>query len=119
MPNCAAPNCTNRSNEENGKNKTFHKLPAEPRKLFEKTKSGKLRFKQQYSKVTQLWVVKIIREPKDRVYIQDLMDEVIYIQTTKEIYHMPKLINIPKTIAQIERPDKDEAIKNVRTRFSF
>ena len=28
------------------------------------------------------------------------MDEVIHIQTTKEIYHMPKLINIPKTIAQ-------------------
>ena len=84
-----------------------------------KTKSGKLRFKQQYSKVTQSWVVKTIREPKDRVYIQHLMNEVIHIQTTNEIYHMPKLINIPKTIAQIERPDKDEAIKNVRTRFSF
>ena len=36
MPNCGAPNCTNRSNEENGKNKTFHKLPAESRKNIRK-----------------------------------------------------------------------------------
>ena len=35
-----------------------------------KTQSDKLRFKQQYSKVTQSWVVKQIPEPKDRVYIQ-------------------------------------------------
>ena len=40
MPNCGAPNCTNRSNEENGKNKTLHKLPAESlnhEKIFEKS----------------------------------------------------------------------------------
>lgn len=48
-----------------------------------KTKSGKLRFKHQYSKVTQSWVVKTIREPKDRVYIQHLVDEVTHIKTTK------------------------------------
>ena len=41
----------------------------------DKTQSGKLRFKQQYSKVTQSWVVKQICEPKDGVYIQHLMDE--------------------------------------------
>ena len=47
-----------------------------------KTQSGKLRFKQQYLKVTQSWVVKQIREPKDKVYIQHLMDEVMYIQNS-------------------------------------
>ena len=41
MPNCGAPNCTNRSNEENGKNKTFHKLPAESRKNIRKRVAGK------------------------------------------------------------------------------
>ena len=40
-----------------------------------KTQSDKLHFKQQYSKVTQSWVVKQICEPKDGVYIQHLMDE--------------------------------------------
>ena len=83
-----------------------------------KTQSGKLRFKQQYSKVTQSWVVKQIREPKDRVYIQHLMDEVRCIQNSNEKCELPKLGNIPKTIAQIEKPNKDEVIKNIRTRFS-
>ena len=82
------------------------------------TQSGKLRFKQQYSKVTQSWVVKQIREPKDRVYIQQFMDEVMYIQNSSERFELPKLENITKTIAQIEKPNKKEAIKNIRTCFS-
>ena len=36
MPNCGASNCTNQSNKENGKNKTYHKLPAESRKNIRK-----------------------------------------------------------------------------------
>ena len=72
-----------------------------------KTKSGKLHFKQQ------------IREPKDRAYIQHLMDEVMYIQNSNEKYESPKLENIPKTITQIEKPNKEEAIKNIHTRFSI
>ena len=83
-----------------------------------KTQSGKLRFKQQYSRVTQSWVLKQIREPKDRVYIQHLMDEVMYIQNSNENYELPKLENIPKNIAQIEKPNKGGAIKNMRTLFS-
>ena len=83
-----------------------------------KTQTGKLRVKQQYSKVTQTLVVKQIREPKDRIYIQHLMDEVMYIQNSNEKYGLPKLENIPKTIAQIEKPNKEEATQNIRTRFS-
>ena len=33
-------------------------------------------------------------------------------------YELPKRENILKTIAQIEKPNKEEAIKNIRTRFS-
>ena len=29
MTNCGAPNCTNWSDSDNGRNKTYHKLPAE------------------------------------------------------------------------------------------
>ena len=83
-----------------------------------KTQSGKFRFKQQYSKVTQSWVVKQIREPKDRVYIQHLMDEVMYIQNSNEKYELPKFENIPQTIPQIEKPNKEEAIKNMCPPFS-
>ena len=31
MTNCGAPNCTNRSDADNGRNKTYHKLRAESR----------------------------------------------------------------------------------------
>ena len=75
-------------------------------------------FVTQYSKVAQSWVLKQIREPKDRLYIQHLMDEVMYIQNSNEKYELSKPENIPKTIAQIEKPNKEEAIKNIRTRFS-
>ena len=46
------------------------------------------------------------------------MDEVMYIQNSNEKHELPKLENIPKTIAQIENPNKEEAIKNIPTRFS-
>ena len=46
------------------------------------------------------------------------MNEVMYIQNSNEKYELPKLENISKTIAQIEKPNKEEAIKNIRTRFS-
>ena len=29
MTYCGAPNCTNRADADNGRNKTYHKLPAE------------------------------------------------------------------------------------------
>ena len=46
------------------------------------------------------------------------MDEVMHIQNSNERYELPKLENITKTIAQIEKPNKKEAIKNIRTCFS-
>ena len=46
------------------------------------------------------------------------MNEVMYIQNSNEKYELPKLENIPKTIAHIEKPNKGEAIKNIPTRFS-
>jgi len=32
--------------------------------------------------------------------------------------HLPHLENIPKNIGNKEKPDKQEAIKNMKTRFS-
>ena len=44
--------------------------------------------------------------------------KVMHIQSSDKKYDLPKLKNIPKTIAQIKKPDKGEAIKNKSTRFS-
>ena len=78
-----------------------------------KIQSGKLHFKQQHSKVTQNQVVKQTCEPKDIVYIHYLMDEVMYIQNSNEKYELLTFENIPKTIPQIKKPNKEEAIKNM------
>ena len=45
MTNCGAPNCTNRSDADNGRNKTYHKLPAESR-----------------GEITKKWLVNIKRQ---------------------------------------------------------
>ncbi len=82
-----------------------------------KTKSGKLKFKQQFSKVTQTWVVKKLASPKDRAYLNHLIDEVKHIQLSGEEYPLPSLGNVPSNIAPTEKPNKQEAIDNMRTRF--
>ena len=67
------------------------------------TKAGKLRFKQQFSKVTQSWVVKKIRSFKDRGFIQHVLDEIMYIQTSKKPLAIPLRQNIPSNIAPTEK----------------
>lgn len=82
-----------------------------------KTKSGKWRFKQQFSRVTQSWVMKKIASPKERVYMYQLMDEVMHMQLSKESYSLPSLGNVPSNIAPTDKPNKEEAIEQMRTRF--
>ena len=53
------------------------------------TKAGNLRYKQQFSRVTQNWVVKKVSSKKERMYIKHLMDFVIHIKLTKEQFPVP------------------------------
>ena len=63
MTNCGAPNCTNRSDADNGKDKTYHILPAESR--------GDLRKK---------WLAKIKRQkiPKNLYICSDHFEPECY-----------------------------------------
>lgn len=69
------------------------------------TKSGKLRYKQQFSKVTQSWVVKKISASKEKFYMKHLLQEVRYVHKANDKHPVPKIINVPKNIAPIEKPD--------------
>ena len=82
-----------------------------------KTKNGVFRFKQQFSRVTQTWVMKKLASPKERLYLKHLIDEVMHMQLKKETYPLPSLGNVPSNIAPTEKPNKEEAIVNMRTRF--
>ena len=82
------------------------------------TKLGELRFKQQFSKVAQLWVAKKIISKKDKIYLNHLMDEVVNLKLLKEEYPIPAPGNVPKNIALVQKPDKKQSINTMRTRFS-
>jgi len=78
------------------------------------TKDGTLRYKQVFSKITQTWVVKKITAKKDRLYLSELLEG---IQSGEVEGNLPDIGTIRKNIAPVERPDKTEAISNMRSRF--
>ena len=82
------------------------------------TKLGELRFKQQFSKVAQLWVAKKIISKKDKTYLNHLMDEVVHLKLSKEEYPISAPGNVPNNITLVEKPDKKQSINTMRTRFS-
>ena len=44
------------------------------------TKLGEIRFMQQFAKVTQSWVAKMILSKKGKIYLNHLMDEVVHLK---------------------------------------
>ena len=81
------------------------------------TKNNEPRYKQAFSKVTNGWVVKKIKSPKEKAYLDVLMETTVDIKLRKEHVDMPDLTNVPKNISLLEKPDKKEAIKSLKTRF--
>ena len=83
------------------------------------TKQGELRYKQNFSKVTQNGCVKKIVNKKSREYINDLLDTTVTTKCSPGSPDMPNLQTIPENIAPVERPNKQEAIKTMHTRFKI
>ena len=77
------------------------------------SKEGSLRYKQIFSRVTQSWVVKKIMKTKERPYLYLLLEKTIKI--TEDLKENG---DIPKNIATKEKPLKEDAINNMRTRFT-
>ena len=81
------------------------------------TQKVEKRFKLQFSKVTQSWVVKAIKSPKQKDYIEHLLFEVFDTVSENEVYEGPQLKGVPSRIAPDEKPSKEECIKIKKTRF--
>ena len=83
-------------------------------------RSNNYRFKLSFSKLTQNWVVKKISRKKSKKYIEELMEETIKMKFENRNYKlMPLPLNVPKHLASKAKPDKNECIKNQRTRFTL
>ena len=85
---------------------------------FAKTKLGKQKYKLQHSRITNNWVIKKIKERGNKAYLQALFKELVWLRVSNEYVPLPKLPIIPKNIAPVEKPDKEECIKNMKTRFT-
>ena len=82
------------------------------------TKDGKQRYKQIFSKVTENWVVKKI--PRiDWEYIHNLISSTLEASPDTTGDKLPRIGLIPLSIAPIEKPDKEEAIENMKTWFKI
>ena len=62
------------------------------------------------------WVIKKVKKPCDRTYLDELLKEVVWLCESNEYVHFP-VVSAPKNIAPIEKPDKDESILNMKSRF--
>ena len=86
----------------------------------DETKKGEKRFKLVFSRITQTWVTKPIKEKKDKSYLQYMVDEVFYLRSSGETYSVASLPKSPKNIGPVDKvkPLKNEAIAAHRSRFS-
>ena len=83
------------------------------------TKDGKRRYKQIFSKVTQNWVVKKMFETEDWEYIHELSSFTLEASPDTTVNKLPRIGSILSNIAPSEKPDKEEAIENMKTRFKI
>jgi hypothetical protein len=88
--------------------------------LAKRKKDNSQRYKLQFSKLSQAYVVKPIKEIVEKPYLNKLMDKVV---SLKEFGHdnqglIPKLPVLPDNIAPVAKPDKEETIARKRSRFS-
>lgn len=76
------------------------------------TKKGALRYKQIFS---QSWIVKKILRRKIGVFKELMMATLKLINNEKD--KLPQTGEIAQRITEVEKPDKSDAIKAIRTRF--
>ena len=82
-----------------------------------KTKKGDYRTNVGFSKVTQVWSAKPIKETKSREFLTGLVDRTLEIIEENTVLELPKLPKIPKNIAPTPKPDKKDVVSNQRSRF--
>ena len=81
------------------------------------TKSGEKRFNVTYSKATNNWSAKPIKEKKDRSVFKNLVSRVDEVVANGQHLPKPMLPILPKTIASVEKPCKSTVNVNERLRF--
>ena len=80
------------------------------------TKSGE-QFNVTYSKATNNWSAKPIKEKKDQSVFKNLVSCVDEVVPNGQHLPKPMLSILPKSIAPVEKPCKSTVIANLKSRF--
>ena len=91
----------------------FNASVAEPYAI---NRHGKQIYKLQYSKITKAWVIKKVKSASEKTYLDELLKEVVWLRESNEYVHFPVVDN-PKIITITEKPDKEESIVKMKSRF--
>ena len=82
------------------------------------TAVGSLSYKQVSSRVTQSSVVKKVMKNRNRSYLGPLLRLTLDMTPNNNKNYLPVLGDIPKNIANKDKPEKATAIRNIKSRFS-
>ena len=82
------------------------------------TKSGKKRFKLQYSRVSNNWVTKPIKSKKEKTFITDILEKIKTLRINETTVEMPDVSVVPKCMYSDSKPNKEEALKIKVSRFN-
>ena len=80
------------------------------------TKAGEKRYVC-FSKITNSWSSKPIKGKKERSYLKNMVNETIEHASSNKSLPILKIPNLPKSIAAVLKPDKQDIIKNQISRF--
>ena len=80
------------------------------------TKAGEKRYVC-FSKITNSWSSKPIKGKKERSYLENMVNEMIEVAYSTKSLPIPKIPNLPKNIAAVPKPEKQEIIKNQISMF--
>ena len=71
-----------------------------------------------FSKITNSWSSKSIKGKKERSHLKNMVNETIeHTSYSNKSLPIPKILNLPKNIAAVPKPDKQDIMKNQISRF--
>ena len=82
------------------------------------SEAGALRFKLVWSKSTKRWVLKQVREERKYGYMYEMMEMVVRKKVNNEPLLVPQAPVLPRNIAPLSAPSKQELIEKFETRFN-
>ena len=80
-------------------------------------KSGEKKYNVGFSKITKMWSSKSIKAKKDNSYLKEMVQETTKYAASKPTLPIPVISSLSENIANMQKPNKEEIIKNQISRF--